>query len=135
MGACPRVLQLEKLESCSSPHIALIFRRYQNFTDLLESLNIQSLKYPPNFYISVASYFPMWWCSVTQSCPNLLIHCLQYSKLPYLSPRVCSNPNLKASILWHSAFFMVQLSHPYMTTGKTIALTRWTFIGSDVSAF
>ena len=32
----------------------------------------------------------------------------------------------KASILWCSAFFMVQLSHPYMTTGKTIALTRWT---------
>ena len=35
----------------------------------------------------------------------------------------------KASILWCSAFFMVQLSHPYMTTGKTIALTRWTFFG------
>ena len=34
----------------------------------------------------------------------------------------------KASILWHSAFFMVQLSHPYMTTGKTIALTRWTLL-------
>jgi len=34
----------------------------------------------------------------------------------------------KASILWHSAFFMVQLSHPYRTTGKTIALTRWTFV-------
>ena len=34
----------------------------------------------------------------------------------------------KASILWHSAFFIVQLSYPYMTTGKTIALTRWTFI-------
>ena len=33
----------------------------------------------------------------------------------------------KASILWRSAFFIVQLSHPYMTTGKTIALTRWTF--------
>ena len=33
----------------------------------------------------------------------------------------------KASILWHSAFFIVQLSHLYMTTGKTIALTRWTF--------
>ena len=32
----------------------------------------------------------------------------------------------KASVLWHSAFFMVQLSYPYMTTGKTIALTRWT---------
>ena len=35
----------------------------------------------------------------------------------------------KASILLHSAFFIVYLSHPYMTTGKTIALTRWTFVG------
>ena len=34
----------------------------------------------------------------------------------------------KASVLWCSAFFIVQLSHPYMTTGKTIALTRWTFV-------
>ena len=37
--------------------------------------------------------------------------------------------NSKASILWCSAFFTVQFSHPYMTTGKTIALTRWTFVG------
>ena len=37
--------------------------------------------------------------------------------------------NTKASILQQSAFFRVQLSHPYMTTGKTIALTRWTFVG------
>ena len=34
----------------------------------------------------------------------------------------------KASILWDSAFFIVQLSHPYMTTGKTVVLTRWTFV-------
>ena len=37
--------------------------------------------------------------------------------------------NSKVSILWSSAFFVVQLSHPYMTTGETIALTRWTFVG------
>ena len=44
----------------------------------------------------------------------------------------------KASVLQHSAFFIVQLSHPYMTTGKTITLTRWAFVGKgqhDVSAF
>ena len=39
----------------------------------------------------------------------------------------------KASILQHSAFFMVQLLHPYMTTGKTIALTRWTLVGKIMS--
>ena len=47
--------------------------------------------------------------------------------------RVFSNTSLKASILQHSAFFMVQLSHPYMTTGKTIALTRRTFVGKVIS--
>ena len=41
--------------------------------------------------------------------------------------------SLKASVLQHSAFFMVQLSHPYMTTGKTIALTRRTFVGKVIS--
>ena len=39
----------------------------------------------------------------------------------------------KASVLWHSAVFTVQLSHAYMTTGKTIALTRWTFVGKVMS--
>ena len=39
----------------------------------------------------------------------------------------------KASVLWRSAFFIVQLSHPYMTTGKTIALTRWTFVDKVMS--
>ena len=43
--------------------------------------------------------------------------------------------SLKASILRGSAFFLVQLSHPYITTGKTIALTRQTFVGKVVSAF
>ena len=41
--------------------------------------------------------------------------------------------NSEASILQHSAFFIVQLSHPYMTTGKTMALTRWTFVGKVMS--
>ena len=41
----------------------------------------------------------------------------------------------RASILQHSSFFIVQISHPYMTTGKTIALTRQTFVGKVISAF
>ena len=41
--------------------------------------------------------------------------------------------NSKASILWHSAFFIVQLSNPYMTAGKNTALTRWTFVGKVMS--
>ena len=47
--------------------------------------------------------------------------------------RVLQHHSSKASILQHSAFFTVQLLHPYMTTGKTIALTRWTFVGKVMS--
>ena len=48
--------------------------------------------------------------------------------------RVFSNTTVhKASVLWHSAFFTVQLSHPYMTTGKTVAFTRQTFVGKVMS--
>ena len=47
--------------------------------------------------------------------------------------RLLQHHSSKASILWCSAFFTVQLSHPYMTTGKTIALTRWTFVGKVMS--
>ena len=64
----------------------------------------------------------------------ILCHPLLFLPLIFLCIRVFFNEsalksrpqhhNLKASVLWHSVFFMVQLSHPYMTTGKTIALTR-----------
>ena len=47
--------------------------------------------------------------------------------------RLLQHHSLKASILWHWVFFMIQLSHPYMTTGKTIALTIWAFVGKVMS--
>ena len=47
--------------------------------------------------------------------------------------RLLQHPSSKASMLRCSAFFIVQLSHPYMTTGETIALTRWTFVGKVMS--
>ena len=46
---------------------------------------------------------------------------------------VLQHHSSKTSILWHSAFFIVQLWHPYLTTGKTIALTIWTFVGKVMS--
>ena len=48
---------------------------------------------------------------------------------------LCQHHSSRVSILQHSAFFMVQLSHPYMTTGKTIALTRWPFVSKVMSLF
>ena len=73
---------------------------------------------PPNEY-SVLTFFRIDWfdlLAVQGTLKNLLQH-----------------HNSKASILWCSPFFMVQLSHSYMTTGKIIALTTWTFVGKAVS--
>ena len=72
----------------------------------------------PNEY-SGLNFFRIDWFdlfSVQRTLKNLLQH-----------------HTLKGSILCHSAFFMVQLSHPYMSTGKTIALTLWAFVGKVIS--
>ena len=58
---------------------------------------------------------------------------LGISLLSKVLSRVFSNTSSKPSILWHSAFFMVQLPHVYMTNGKTIALIRRTFVGKVIS--
>ena len=69
---------------------------------------------PPNVYSGLISFRIDWLdlLAVQENLQSLLQH-----------------HSSKTSVLRHSAFFIVQLSHPYMTTGKTIALTRWTFVG------
>ena len=73
---------------------------------------------PSNEYSGLISFRIAWldFLAVQGTLKNLLQH-----------------HNSKASILWCSAFFMVQFLHPYMTNGKTIALTRWTFVGKVMS--
>ena len=61
------------------------------------------------------------------------IHWLDLLAVQETLTSLLQNQSLKASILLHSAFIIVQLSHPYMTTGRTIALTRWTFVGKIIS--
>ena len=70
---------------------------------------------PSNEYSGLVS-FRMDWLDLQGTLKSLLQHC-----------------SSKVSILRRSAFFIVWLSHPYMTTGKTIALTRWTFVGKVMS--
>ena len=75
---------------------------------------------PSNEYSGLTS-FRMDWLdlfAVQETLESLLQHCRS-----------------KALILQHSAFFIIQLSHSFVTTGKTIALTRWTFVGEVMSAF
>ena len=73
---------------------------------------------PSNKYSGLISFRMDWFdiLAVQGALKSLLQHCIS-----------------KASVLQHSAFFIVRLSHPYMTTGKTIALTRWTFVGKVMS--
>ena len=68
--------------------------------------------------------------------PGLISSRMDWLDLPAVQGTLKSllqHHSSKASIFWHSDFFMVQLSHPYMTTGKTIALTRRTFVGKVMS--
>ena len=78
--------------------------KYQNFCFSIS---------PSDEHSGLISFWMHW--------SDLLVQGILKSLLPHHSSKV--------SILWCSAFFMVQLSHPYVTTGETIALTRWTFVG------
>ena len=74
--------------------------------------------------------------SPTNECPGLISFRMDWLDLLAVQGTLKSllqHHSSKASILLHSAFFMVQISHPYMTSGKTIALTRWTFVGKVMS--
>ena len=91
----------------------------QFFASVAKVLELQLQQHPSNEYSELISFRIEWFDlpAVLGTLKSLLQH-----------------HSSKASILRCSAFFIVQLLHPYMTTGKTRALTRWTFVG-NVSAF
>ena len=81
--------------------------------------------------------WPKYWSSKFNISPSNEYSGLTSLRMDWLDPlavqgtlkSLLQHHSLTASILWHSAFFIVQLSHPYTTTGKTIALATWTFVG------
>ena len=93
--------------------------------------------------LTLCMRWPKYWSFSFSIIPSKEIPGLISSRMDWLDllavqgtlKSLLQHHSSKASILQGSAFFTVQLSHPYMTTGKTIALTRWTFVGKDVSAF
>ena len=85
-------------------------------TNLDSILKSRDITLPTKFHLVKAMVFPV----VMYGCKSWTIKKAEYH-------------SSKASILQHSAFFIVQLSHPYTTTGKTIALTRWNFVGKVMS--
>ena len=95
------------------------FQMSQLFTSGGQSFGVSALV--SVLPMNIQDWFPLGWTGWIS---------LQSKRLS----RVFSNHHSsKASILWRSAFFTVQLSHPYVTIGKTIALTRWTFVGKVMS--
>ena len=82
-------------------------------------------------FSSIAQSCPTLCDPMNHSTPGLPVH---HQLLESTQTHVQTHSS-EASILWHSAFFIVQLSHPYMTTGKTIALTGWTFVDKVMSLF
>ena len=85
--------------------------------------------------------WPKYWSFSFNICPSNEYSGLIYFRMDWLDllavqgtlKSLLQHHSSKALILWFLAFFIVQLSHPYMTTGKTIALTRWTFAGKVMS--
>ena len=85
--------------------------------------------------------WPTYWSFSFNNSPSnehpglisLMMDWLDFCAVQKTFKSLLQHHNSKASILWHSAFFMVQLSYPYMITGKTIALTRWIFVDKVMS--
>ena len=108
------------------------------------------LLFPPSIFLSIRVFssesvlcirWPKYWSfsfsiSPSNEHPGLISFRMDWLDLLAVQGTLKSllqHHSSKASILWHSAFFTVQLSHPYMTTGKTIALTRQAFVGKVMS--
>ena len=85
--------------------------------------------------------WPKYWSfsfkiSPSNEHPGLIssrMDCLDLLAVQWTLKSLLQHHSSKASILWCSTFFIVQLSHPYIITGKTIALTRWTFVDKVMS--
>ena len=108
------------------------------------------LPLPPSIFSSIRVFsnesvlhirWPKYWSFSFSISPSNEYSGLSFFRMDWLDlltvqgtlKSLLQHHSSKASILGHSAFFIVQLSHPYTTTGKTIALTRWTFVGKVIS--
>ena len=138
----PGFLNLHYLLEFAQTHIHWVSDAIQP-SHLLLTPSPPVLNFPKDLGLSNKLDFPIWWpnyWSFSISPSN------EYSELTYFRTdwfdllvvqgtlkSLLQNHNLKAPVLWCSAFFTIQLSHPYMTTGKTMALATWTFVGKAMS--
>ena len=138
---------------CSMPglpvhhqHLAFIQTHVHWVSDAIQQSHPLPSSSPPAFHLSQHQglfKWPKYWSfsfsiSPCKEHPGLISFRIDWLDLLGVQGTLKSLPqhlSSKASILRCSAFFTVQLSHPYITTGKTIALTRWTFVGKIMSLF
>ena len=139
---------------CPSPTPGACSNSYQAHIESLRPSNhlilCQPLLFPPSIFPSIRVFsnelvlrirWPKYWSfsfniSPSNEYSGLISFRMDWFDLLAVQGTLKSllqHHSSKASILWCSAFLIVQLSHPYMTTGKTIALTRWTFVGKVMS--
>ena len=129
------LLKLMSIESVM-PANHLILRRPLLLPSIFPSIRVFSSE------LVLRIMWPKYWSFSFKICPSneyleLIFFRMDWFDLPVVQGTLKSllqHHSSKASILWYSAFFIVQLSHPYMTTRKTIALTKWTFV-CNISAF
>ena len=119
--------------------------------DAIQSSHTLLSPFPPAFnlshhlglfqWVSSSYRWPKYWSFSFNISPSNEYSGLISFRMDWLDPlavqetlkSLIQHYSSKISILWHSAFITVQLSHPYMTTGKTIALARWTFVCKEIS--
>ena len=142
-------LQHDRLP-CPSPTPRAYMNSIHWVSDAIQPSHPLSAPFPPAFNLSQLQGLFQWVSSSHQVAKGLEFQ-LQHQSFKLISGLIfrmnwldllavhgtlksfLQNHSSKLSIIWHSAFFILQLSHPYMTTGKTIALTRWTFVGKVMS--
>ena len=134
---------------CSTPGLAVLHylpelpqTHVHWINDVIQPPHPLSSAPPPAFSLSQPQGLGQWVDSSYQVAKVLELQHQSFHRIfkvdflwnwPLSCPRDSQESSPKASVLQRSAFFMVQLSHPYMTNGKTIALNRWTFVSKVMS--
>ena len=135
---------------CPSPTPGVCSNSYHWVGNAIQPSHPLSSPSPPSIFPSIRVFsnesvlcfrWPKYWSfSFTISPSNEYLELISF-RIDWLDllavqgtlKSLLQHHSSKSSILQHSAFFLVQLSHPYMTTGKTITLTKWTFVGKVMS--
>ena len=128
------LVKLMSITSVPSNHLILYHPLF-----LLPSIfpSVRSFPMSPFFTVGEESRWPKYWSFSFSISPYNEYSGLIFFRMNWLDllavqgtlKNLLQHHSLKESVLWCSAFFVAHLSHPYMTIGKTIALTRWTFVG------